>query len=58
MISYNLRDKAAIVTGATSGVGFAAAKMLVESGAAVALNFLPDDERARKQLQVCGRWAM
>ncbi|WP_259219453.1 hypothetical protein [Bradyrhizobium centrosematis] len=32
--------------------------MLVESGAAVALNFLPDDERARKQLQVCGRWAM
>lgn len=45
MISYNLNGRAALVTGAASGVGFATAKMLVESGAAVALNFLPDDSR-------------
>ncbi|MGY8638508.1 SDR family oxidoreductase [Bradyrhizobium sp. 14AA] len=45
MISYNLNGKAALVTGAASGVGFATTKMLVESGAVVALNFLPGDPR-------------
>ncbi|MDF0498866.1 SDR family NAD(P)-dependent oxidoreductase [Bradyrhizobium yuanmingense] len=45
MISYNLKGKAALVTGAASGVGFATAKRLLESGAVVAVNFLPDDER-------------
>ncbi|MGY3238283.1 3-oxoacyl-[acyl-carrier protein] reductase [Bradyrhizobium sp. USDA 4472] len=45
MISYDLRGKAALVTGAASGVGFATARMLLESGAVVALNFLPDDAR-------------
>ncbi|MCK1614607.1 MULTISPECIES: SDR family oxidoreductase [unclassified Bradyrhizobium] len=45
MISYDLRGKAALVTGAASGVGFATARMLLKSGAVVALNFLPDDAR-------------
>lgn len=46
------------MTGAASGVGFATAKMLVESGAVVALNFLPSDERgpeAAAGLQALGK---
>lgn len=45
MITYDLRGKAALVTGAASGVGFATAQLLAKSGAKVALNFLPGDER-------------
>ncbi|MFB6453364.1 SDR family NAD(P)-dependent oxidoreductase [Bradyrhizobium tunisiense] len=58
MISYKLAGKAALVTGAASGVGFAAAKMLAESGAVVALNFLPEDARgpqAVAELQSVGK---
>lgn len=33
------------MTGAASGVGLAIAKMLLKSGATVALNFLPEDTR-------------
>ncbi len=45
MIRYELSGRAALVTGAASGIGFATARMLGQNGAAVALNFLPDDSR-------------
>ena len=45
MIRYELSGRAALVTGAASGIGFATARMLGQNGATVALNFLPDDSR-------------
>ncbi len=45
MISYDLAGKTALVTGGASGIGFATAKMLAGFGAAVAVNYLPDDPR-------------
>jgi 3-oxoacyl-[acyl-carrier protein] reductase len=45
MISYDLAGRAALVTGAASGIGLATATMLARFGATVALNFLPDDPR-------------
>jgi 3-oxoacyl-[acyl-carrier protein] reductase len=45
MVSYDLKGKTALVTGGASGIGLATTKMLVASGAAVAVNFLPDDAR-------------
>lgn len=51
VVSYHLNGKAAMVTGAASGVGFATAKMLLESGAAVALNFLPGDARGPEAVE-------
>lgn len=45
MINYNLADRAALITGAASGIGLATAEMLARAGAAVALNFLPGDAR-------------
>ena len=45
MIRYELSGRAALVTGAASGIGLATARMLGQNGAAVALNFLPDDSR-------------
>lgn len=45
MITYDLTDKVAVVTGAASGIGLATAKLLLQSGASVALNFLPNDPR-------------
>lgn len=44
-ITYDLRGKAALVTGAASGIGLAAATMLAKAGADVAINFLPGDAR-------------
>jgi 3-oxoacyl-[acyl-carrier protein] reductase len=51
MIRYELRGKAALVTGAASGIGLATATILARSGAAVALNFLPDDPRGPDQVE-------
>ena len=46
MISYDLSGRTALVTGGISGIGLAAATMLAQSGARVALNHLVDDQRA------------
>src|SRR5207302_969759 len=45
MIRYDLAGKAALVTGAASGIGLATATMLARNGCTVALNFLPGDKR-------------
>jgi 3-oxoacyl-[acyl-carrier protein] reductase len=45
MITYDLKGKAALVTGGASGIGFATAAMLAKAGAGVAINHLADDPR-------------
>ena len=42
----NLKDKTAIVTGASSGIGKAAALRLAQAGAHVCVNSLDDEEHA------------
>jgi 3-oxoacyl-[acyl-carrier protein] reductase len=51
MISTDLRGKAALVTGGASGIGLATVEMLLLSGAKVAMNHLPDDARAKTELE-------
>ncbi len=50
MIRYDLKGRAALVTGAASGIGLATATMLARAGATVALNYLPDDPRGPEAL--------
>jgi 3-oxoacyl-[acyl-carrier protein] reductase len=45
MISADLTGKAALITGAASGIGLAAVEIFSRCGATVALNHLPDDPR-------------
>jgi 3-oxoacyl-[acyl-carrier protein] reductase len=51
MISADLRGKAALVTGGASGIGLATVELLLLSGAKVAMNHLPDDTRAKTELE-------
>jgi len=44
-VRYELKGKAALVTGAASGIGLATATTIARAGGAVAVNFLPDDAR-------------
>ena len=45
MITYDLKGKAALVTGGASGIGLATATLLARGGCAVAVNFLDGDAR-------------
>ena len=51
MISYDLKGKAALVTGGASGIGLATVRMLATSGAAVAVNYLVDDPRGPEAVE-------
>lgn len=44
-ITYDLKGRAALVTGGASGIGFATATLLARGGASVAINFLAGDPR-------------
>lgn len=44
-VRYDLKGRAALVTGGASGIGLGTATMLARAGAKVAINHLPDDAR-------------
>jgi 3-oxoacyl-[acyl-carrier protein] reductase len=51
MITYDLRGKAALVTGGASGIGLATVRLLAKSGCRVAINHLADDARGMEQAE-------
>lgn len=51
MISFDLRGKRALVAGAASGIGLAAAELLARSGAVVALNDLAGNEGLDREVE-------
>src|SRR5260370_17622184 len=51
MITADLSGKAALVTGGASGIGLATVELSLACGATVAVNHLPDDARARTELE-------
>ena len=59
--NFSLKNKAALISGSTKGLGFGVAKVLGKAGAKIALNYLNDRdtaERALKSLQEDGVHAM
>ena len=61
MSNFSLKNKAALISGSTKGLGFGVAKVLGKAGAKIALNYLNDRdtaERALKSLQEDGVHAM
>lgn len=51
MITADLRGKRALVTGGASGIGLATVELFLFCGARVAMNHLPDDARARTEIE-------
>jgi 3-oxoacyl-[acyl-carrier protein] reductase len=51
MITADLTGKAALVTGGGSGIGLATVELLLACGATVAVNHLPEDGRAKGELE-------
>jgi 3-oxoacyl-[acyl-carrier protein] reductase len=51
MITADLRGKRALVTGGASGIGLATVELFLLNGAKVAMNHLPDDARARTEIE-------
>src|SRR6516162_9810893 len=51
MISADLTGKAALVTGAASGIGLATTEAFARNGAAVAINHLPEDPRGPREIE-------
>ena len=51
MISADLRGKKVLVTGGASGIGLATVELFARSGATVALNDLPSNERAARAVE-------
>ena len=51
MITYDLKGRAALVTGGASGIGLATVRLLAAGGCKVAINHLADDPRGMEQVE-------